>query len=107
MHFSAKRQFQGTNATAFSTIESILLPNNFRLIKSEPSRLKMAGRGMQSSKENPVRGATEVVIEARAGQLWLVLGPLMGLWIRRRTIQALEDMLDSAVASAGREHFSS
>jgi hypothetical protein len=30
----------------------------------------------------------------------------MGLWIRRRTIQALEDMLESAVACAGREQIS-
>jgi len=34
--------------------------------------------------------------------VWVVAGPAVALWLRRRTIGALEVMLENAVAVAGR-----
>jgi len=154
MRYSMEQKFAGQEAEAFSAIESILLPNGFRITRSEDSILELKGRGMQSSRENPVRGATVVEVKAREGVLhldarlggvvfmvlfvclfpvlllgsfavapmfesgggvaslntevyrgmavWAVLGPLAGVWIRHRTIVALKDMMDNAVACAGR-----
>jgi hypothetical protein len=35
--------------------------------------------------------------------IWLLLGPLLGLWVRKRTVGALDTMLANAVVSAKRE----
>ena len=154
MQYSTKRRYSGNESAAFSAVESTLLPNGFRIIHSGPTRLELKGRGMQSTKENPVRGATEISVETAGGSLrlnaklggvrfmaffvclfplllwgsfavtgllksgdggsvfeakalygaavWLVIGPLMTVWIRKRTISALDDMMDNAVVSAGR-----
>lgn len=154
MNYSTARKFSGQEALAFSAIEATLLPNSFRITRSEASLLELKGRGMQSTKEDPVRGATVVLVEARDGFLhlnarlggvlfmvifvclfpvlltgsfavapmiksgggiaslstealygmavWSVLGPLMGLWIRHRTIESLRAMLENAIVCAGR-----
>lgn len=154
MRYSARRPFSGDPAAALQAVETTLLPNGFRLVKSSPSHLEWKGPGMQSSKENPLRGATEILFQARDGFLkldaslggvramslfvclfplvlwggfavaglmkprddggafmtsalwgvgiWLILGPALSLWFRRRTTRALEDMLANAAACARR-----
>ncbi len=154
MHYCTEREFSGQEALAFSSIEATLLPNSFRITRSEVSLVELKGRGMQSTKEDPVRGATVVEVEARGGVLylnarlggvlfmvlfvclfpvfligglaiaplfesgggvaslnkealsgmaiWAVVGPLMGFWIRHRTIVSLNDMLENAIVCAGR-----
>ncbi len=154
MQYSAKRRFTGDQAVAFSAIEATLLPNGFRVVDTSPHRRILKGPGLQSTRENPVRGATKVVVEvegetlrlraelngvlfmalfvcifplslwagfAVAGLLssaesasplsgkalvgaavWVVVGPALALWIRRRTIRALDDMLNNAVVFAVR-----
>lgn len=151
MRFSATRSFAGNASEALRIAEAALLPNGFRIVDTSASRLKFKGRGMQSTKENPIRGATEVTIEAQdsvlkldaslggvvglslfaailpialwatvtlPGQLkspdgvftpktlygagmWVVGVPALTFWLRKRTINALEDMLASA-SYAGR-----
>jgi len=66
MRYSTKRQFAGDASVAFSAVEATLLPNGFRIAETHPHQLVLKGPGMQSTKENPVRGATEIVVEARA-----------------------------------------
>lgn len=152
MRYSASRPFSGSVPEALRVFEAALLPNGFRVVDSSSSRLQFKGHGMQSTKENPIRGATEVTIEAKAGALkldaslggvvalslfvclfplalwaaltvpdmlkstgdswaltakslygggfWIIAGPAMSLWIRKRTTNALEDMLASAAVRA-------
>ena len=154
MHYSIRREFTGSESAALSAIESILLSVNFRIVESSASRLALVGRGIRSTKENPLRGATEIEVETKSGSVslnaklggvrsmalfvcsfpvllwailaisaslksgdaaavmngkaligaavWLVIGPVLAVWIRRRTIDSLEDMLENALALAKR-----
>ncbi len=153
MNYSISQNFTGNRFSALETIQSIFLPNGFRLIKLENDFLQLKGRGMHSTKEDPIRGATEISIdfigdqirlEAKLGGvffmmlfatlfplllfgsilvypyltahsevattslgqwtsvgMWIVLGPAMGWWIRRRTINSLHDALDNAILRSG------
>ncbi|MBK6734143.1 MAG: hypothetical protein IPG61_08635 [bacterium] len=151
MRFAATRSYSGNASDALRVAEAALLPNGFRVVDSSASRLALRGRGMQSTKENPIRGATEVSIEAQDGVLkldaslggvvglslfaallpvvlwavmklpgqlksaegvftaktlygagiWVVGVPVLFYWLRKRTINALEDVLASA-SYAGR-----
>ena len=155
LNYSTRREFNGDEPLAFETIQSILLSNGFRLIESTQRAMKLKGRGMQSTKENPLRGATEISVDIREGELllsarlggvrfmvffvmlfplamfgffalapyiaggweadiqqgepwyglvaWLVLSPLLSLWIRKRTVTALDDLLENAVVRAARK----
>ena len=55
----------------FSSVETTLLPNDFRVIERSKLAMKFAGRGMNSTKENPVRGATEIALKAENKALHL------------------------------------
>ena len=153
MRYTTTRAYSGATVDALRVIEETLLPNGFHIVKSDASRLELRGPGMWSSKENPIRGATVVSVEARdsvlhldtslggvarlarfacvfpivlwfvlglmsatkaeAGGLlttkslywigiWLVVGPALAFWIRRRTIGALDTMLLNASFGTGR-----
>lgn len=154
MRYAATRAHSGSAASALKIVEETLLPNGFRIVEAGASRLELKGPGMRSSKENPLRGATRVVVDAHDGVLhldaslggvvwlslfvclfppalwlilglaalarpesgegllaskslygvgiWLVLGPAMSFWFRKRTIDALETMLINAAIGSGR-----
>ncbi len=71
MRYSTSRLFSGNGSKALRVVEAALLPNGFRIVDSSSSRLQLKGPGMQSTKENPIRGATEITVEAKNGTLKL------------------------------------
>ncbi len=154
MNYVTKHSFNGDQAAVFTAIESILLPNGFCLLKSDARALEFKGGGMQSTRENPLRGATHLLFRIRGNKLhlqaqlggvrfmilflclfpfllgagltflpaltsgqgmaavnfkvlysvaaWVVISPLMSIWIRKRTIGSLEDLLSNAILVAER-----
>ncbi len=146
MRFSSTRSYSGDASEALRIAETAFLPNGFRVVDSSASQLKLKGRGMHSTQENPIRGATEVTIQAQDSVLkldaslggvvglslfaailpvalwaalklpdqlkspegiftlkvlcgagfWVVGVPMLVFWLRKRTINALEDILTSA-----------
>ncbi len=155
MRYETELTYRGDSEAALAAIEQTLMPNGFRLVESGASRSVWAGRGMRSSRENPLRGATEIELRAVGGVLrlqavlggvkrmalfvilfpiilwaglslapmiangddrmsigwagmigvglWLIIGPLLAWSFRRRTVQALDDLLANAAAHAARE----
>lgn len=154
MKYSGSRRLTGAKEAALAAIEAALLPNGFKVLKAGPSGLEFGGPGLRSTKENPLRGASEIQAEVRGGRLhldaalcglrflvifvcafpplligglallpvikaggdfgafnpqslfllapWVLISPLMVVLIRKRTIGALDDLLDSAVVLAER-----
>lgn len=148
-NYIASRNFSGKTQAAISSIETTLLPNNFKVTKATPTAIELKGPGLRSSKENPIRGASEIKIEVRNGKLhleaalcgirflaifivafplllmgvlsflpvilaggdfgefnpaillimspWVFISPMAIVWMRKRAIRALDDMLDNAV----------
>lgn len=64
MRYETRQDFQGSAESALHAIEATLLPNGFRLVDSGPGRNLYAGRGMNNSRENPLRGATRIEVDA-------------------------------------------
>lgn len=154
MHYTSQHRFAGDTDKAFAAIETMLMPNGFRITDRGPRSISLQGRGMQSTKESPLRGATRIHIEQKGGHLrldaflggvrfmmlfvcvfpvllflgmtllppliaghgwqaidfkpllggvaWLIIGPAMSVWIRKRTTNALEDMLNNAAVVGDR-----
>ncbi len=156
MQYSSKIKFHGDVHRFLESAQAIMLPNGFRLEELSDKKIQMSGRGMQSTKEDPIRGAThvsleivgeEIFLEANLGGVkfmtwficlfpmlmfagfailpffmseadnqmaeqvvgwqrwggllfWLVAGPLIAFWMRRRTIGALQDVVASSVLRA-------
>ena len=154
MTYTSKHRYTGDTDAAFAAIEATLLPNGFRIVEKGPRSLTVTGRGMQSTKQSPLRGATRLHIEHRGGHLhleaylggvrfmtlfvclfpvllfvgltflipllsgqglagvdfrvlygaavWVVIGPVIAISIRKRTAHALEDLLANAVTLGSR-----
>ena len=155
MRYETRHDFEGNAEAALKAVEAMLIPHGFRLVDSGPGRNRYEGRGMNNSRENPLRGATQIEVAAQtrvmhlhadlggvrrmalfvcvfplvlwagltlapmiahggdrmeigtAGMLgtavWMVVGPVIAWVIRRRTLQALDDLLAGAAAVAARE----
>jgi hypothetical protein len=155
MRYETERNYRGSEEAVLAAVEQTLEPNGFRLVESGAGRHAWAGRGMRSSKENPLRGATEIHLRCSGGVLrlhaalggvrrmaifviifpivlwsgltlapmiasggdrmsigwtgmigvglWLIVGPLLAWSFRRRTVQALDDLLENAAAHAARD----
>ncbi len=71
MKYSAKMDFKSEADIDFSSVESTLLPNGFRLIKKDDTSIEFTGRGINSTKEDPIRGATKISLIAQPGILYL------------------------------------
>lgn len=71
MKYSAQIDFTSKDNINFSPVESTLLPNGFRLIKKGDTSIEFIGRGMNSTRENPIRGATKITLKAQLGILHL------------------------------------
>ena len=71
MRYSTKRRLAGDKAFAFSAVESTLVPNGFRVVDANPHRRVLKGPGMQSTRENSVRGATKITVEVEGETLHL------------------------------------
>jgi hypothetical protein len=148
-NYLTSKKFSGKTEAAISSIETTLLPNNFKVTKTTQTTIELTGPGLRSTKENPIRGASEIKIEARNGKLhleaslcgirflaifviafpfllmatlaflpvilaggdfsefnpfillimapWVFISPMAVVWMRKRTMRALDDMLDNAV----------
>ncbi|MDU0355937.1 hypothetical protein RS130_20415 [Paraglaciecola aquimarina] len=55
----------------FSTAESTLLPNGFKVLYKSANSIVFTGTVMQSTKEAPIRGATRIALKLEAGLLKL------------------------------------
>lgn len=64
MRYETQHDFEGSAEAALQAVEQALVPNGFRLVDSGPHRNEYAGRGMNSSRENPLRGATRIEVAA-------------------------------------------
>jgi hypothetical protein len=142
MKFSVQKNCLFDDEIDFSSAESTLLANAFRVIKKSDTSIEFSGRGMNSTKENPIRGATKISLNAQPGTLhlnanlggvlfmsllvcflppvlilmlssinpqdsgiisylwiWLIMGPMIAYRVRRRTIRALNRMLDQIISN--------
>jgi len=140
MKYSAQVDGLLQDSIDFSSVESTLLPNGFRVIKKDESSIEFTGRGMNSTKEDPIRGATKISLIAESGILhltanlggvlfmslfvcffppllilflsyfnsndsgvtnhlwvWLIMGPMIAYWVRRRTVKSLNILLENTV----------
>lgn len=154
MRYLKTLEYSGSEATVISTIENALLPNDFRILDKGSTMIDLRGPGMTSNRQNPIRGATHIHIEARDGRLhlqanlggvlfmvlfvclfpvlmcggfalapvftsneglsafnrealqfllvWLVVSPILSLWIRKCTVRALDNLLENAALIAAR-----
>ena len=153
MTHTASVKLAGDPARALDLAATVLASNGFRLERRDEQPLVAVGRGMLSTKQNPLTGAGRVALTRIGGELrleadlgglramarflvalplgmvvalgvawaatggtrspvpwqaalalapWAVIAPLMIVWIRRRTIIALDDLLASLAAHAGR-----
>ncbi|MDE3271862.1 hypothetical protein [Pseudoalteromonas sp. G4] len=71
MKYSAQMDCQSEADIDFSSVETTLLPNGFRVIKKDDTSIEFTGRGMNSTKEDPIRGATKISLMAKSGLLHL------------------------------------
>jgi len=71
MKYSAQTNYQSEADIDFSSVESTLLPNGFRITKKDDTSIEFTGRGISSTKENPIRGATKIDLIAKSGVLYL------------------------------------
>jgi len=71
MKYCAQMDCRSEADIDFSSVESTLIPNGFRVIKKDKASITLIGRGMNSTKEDPIRGATEISITANSGALRL------------------------------------
>ena len=154
-NYLASRKFSGKAEPAISAIETTLLPNSFKVTKATAATIELKGPGLRSTKENPIRGASEIKVEARHGKLhleaslcgirflaifvivfpfllmatlallpvilaggdfeqfnpsillimapWVLISPMAVVWMRKRTMRALDDMLENAVVLGERK----
>ena len=71
MDYSGGRPLRGDAGAALHSTETVLLPNGFELVQATEHSREFRGGGMQSTRENPVRGASWIEVKARGGQLKL------------------------------------
>lgn len=71
MKYCAQMDCRSEADIDFSSVESTLIPIGFRVIKKDKASITLIGRGMNSTKEDPIRGATEISITANSGALRL------------------------------------
>lgn len=71
MRYETRHDFEGSAEAALKAVEAVLVPNGFRLVDSGPGRNRYAGRGMNNSRENPLRGATRIEVAAQTRVLRL------------------------------------
>jgi hypothetical protein len=71
MKYSTQKHCLSTRDIDFSSVEETLLPNGFRVVKRDSNSIEFIGRGMNSIKDDPIRGATGISLCAKAGILHL------------------------------------
>ena len=141
MKYAAQLPCSSQRDFDFSSVESTLLPYGFSVQKKDKTSIDLSGRGMNSTKEDPIRGASEITLIAKAGTLqlkaklggvvfmslfvcflppllilclsffnpsdsgvinhlwvWFIMGPIISYWIRRRTINALNILLEDTLS---------
>lgn len=82
MEYQKKIAFSGDSAEALVAARMVLMNHNFRIESTRKSELSAAGPGMQSTKQNPLTGATRVRLLAEDSSL-LLSAELGGLrWMR-------------------------
>jgi hypothetical protein len=152
-HFSTSVPFTGNARRALAVAQSTLLASNFVVISSSEALLQVKGRGMTSTRGNPLKGMTEGTFVVRNSAIevsavlggvqwlknflrimplamavlflvifgvvavfvpvfrhwwiflipiaalspWLVLAPVMGRTIERRTTEAIDDLVSNMV----------
>lgn len=71
MKYTASMDCSWSNGVDFSTVESTLLPNDFRLIEKTEHSTVWLGKGMASLTDNPIKGANKISLDAQSDKLHL------------------------------------
>lgn len=71
MRYETSIPFDGEAMLAFDAVITSLTPAGFKVKEATPDSLSMSGPGMNSTRESPVLGATEVRLLARESSLAL------------------------------------
>jgi hypothetical protein len=153
MEYSKTVPFTGSASNALKVAKSTFLPQGFQLVASNEYELRVTGPGINSTRENPLKGITEASIIVRSSAIeikaalggvekmkkfltffplgmallflivfgvlaltipdlrrpwfflipivvllpWLFLAPLMSRMIGRRTMQAIDTLLNNMI----------
>ncbi|MCA8998088.1 MAG: hypothetical protein KDA80_13915 [Planctomycetaceae bacterium] len=71
MNYTREIPYDGTPSDAFTPLLQTLSANGFAVVEQEPKRMRFAGPGLNSTRQNPIRGVSELVAEVRDGTLAL------------------------------------
>lgn len=71
MEYTNSQPFTDDTEKAFETASRVLMANGFELVAQDGTSMEFTGRGMNSTKQNPLLGATRIAIEADHGELHL------------------------------------
>ncbi|MEM8671062.1 MAG: hypothetical protein AAGG48_26285 [Planctomycetota bacterium] len=61
--------FEGDPGKVLSAASQILMPQGFTVTQQQEHRLEFDGPGMNSSRQDPIRGASEITVEAAHGRV--------------------------------------
>jgi hypothetical protein len=71
MHHTQSLDFRGDPAPAFALATATLTASGFRLVAQTARSLEFAGAGMNSTRGNPLLGASQITLTADAGRIEL------------------------------------
>lgn len=139
MHYNTSVVVRSQESLDFEAAKSTLLPNEFVVENSSNNNISFTGKGMRSTNQPAIRGATKIKLEYKAGSLhldaklggvlfmalflllfppalfitlslttntelklmelgiWLVISPILVIWVKSRTIKALNELLRSVM----------
>ncbi|MCH9653351.1 MAG: hypothetical protein K0U86_04560 [Planctomycetes bacterium] len=71
-NYSNSVSFDGDPQQALSAASTVLIANRFSVVKQESHQIDFSGPGMNSTKQDPLVGASEVIVHVKDGRLTVV-----------------------------------
>lgn len=71
-NYSNSVECTGDAQQILAAVSTVLITNGFSVVKQEHRQIEFAGPGMNSTKQNPLVGASEVIVHVDQGRLTVV-----------------------------------